>query len=174
VKNLISVLSPEDSLLSKEEATSITIERAHNRLDELLSNQTILLIIDEVYDKTHLEPFLHIGEHCSRLIITRNKEIKEILPHATPIQVGPMETEEAEYVLSAGLNTEDKELKSTLHNLVKHLWRWPLSLASANELLKKRTQQSEQLISLDQIEFLLERFTELVIFPPDIDIPLML
>jgi hypothetical protein len=41
----------------------------------LLADRDILLVIDDVWNSTHLEPFLQGGKRCARLVTTRNEVV---------------------------------------------------------------------------------------------------
>ncbi|NJK79535.1 MAG: hypothetical protein HC876_04605 [Chloroflexaceae bacterium] len=47
------------------------------RLAQALGERRLLLVIDDVWDSAHLQPFLEGGPHCTRLVTTR-------LPHVLP------------------------------------------------------------------------------------------
>lgn len=62
--------------LSHERPGFTDIAAAAARLAELLVDRDILLVVDDVWDTTHLKPFLQGGKHCARLITTRNEECR--------------------------------------------------------------------------------------------------
>ncbi|HQR34385.1 MAG TPA: NB-ARC domain-containing protein, partial [Blastocatellia bacterium] len=122
------------------------------RFRELLADRDILLVIDDVWNHAHLRPFLQGGEHCARLITTRNPKI---LPDGVAeVPVDAMQESEAVALLSAGLKegrgdggterrgeTPSAELKL----LAARLGEWPLLLRLANGVLRNRTKSGEAL-----------------------------
>lgn len=117
----------------------IFIASAH--LAEHLENKTILLVIDDVWDITHLKPFLQGGSHCVRLITTRNRSI---LSHDTrQVDVDAMRQTEAVMLLSVGLTGISQFL--ALQLLASRLGEWPLLLRLANSFLRKRIQSGEDI-----------------------------
>jgi hypothetical protein len=51
------------------------IDAAVTRLVELLADRDILIVIDDVWDRAHLKPFMQGGSRCARLITTRNLDM---------------------------------------------------------------------------------------------------
>src|SRR5262249_43036220 len=47
------------------------------KLAELLEGRDVLLVVDDVWKRSHLEPFLQGGKRCARLVTTR---ISDVLP----------------------------------------------------------------------------------------------
>jgi len=79
-----------------------TQDAAVNRLKELLADRDILLVIDDVWDRAHLNPFIQGGARCARLITTRNFDT---LPAGTAkVRVDAMQQDEATALLAAGLD----------------------------------------------------------------------
>jgi hypothetical protein len=78
VDNLVGKVGELTTMLSGEPANFTSKEAAATRLRELLSDRDILLVIDDVWDPAHLDPFLQGGPYCARLITTRNLDV---LPH---------------------------------------------------------------------------------------------
>ena len=67
IKNLIELLTGERPGFTDKDAAA-----AH--LSELLANRDILIVIDDAWDSSHIQPFMRGGPLCSRLITTRNSE----------------------------------------------------------------------------------------------------
>ena len=115
-----------------------TIERAGDRLAELLANRTMLLVIDDVWDPTHLKPFLKGGSNCARLITTCNHEV--IPPNTKSVIVDRMEIKEAVALLKNDLPEGHEE---QLTSLAKHLGHWPLLLNLIASVLRKECKRGE-------------------------------
>ena len=78
VENLAGKVGELTSILSGDPNDFASLDPAVTQLRELLADRDILLVIDDVWDPAHLEPFLQGGPHCARLITTRNLDT---LPH---------------------------------------------------------------------------------------------
>ncbi len=58
--------------LGHERPGFTTPDAAVNRLKGLLADRDILIVIDDVWDRAHLNPFIQGGPRCARLITARN------------------------------------------------------------------------------------------------------
>ena len=200
VEDLIVTLGDERPGFTAQDA-------AVNRLKELLADRDILMVIDDVWDRAHLNPFIQGGSRCARLITTRNFDT---LPAGTErVHVDAMQQDEATALLTAGLG-HDYGLQHDLVKLAARLGEWPLLLRLVNSALRSRIENDRQLphdaikwinraldrrgfayfdarnsderhqavvrtigVSLDLLRpNERERYSELAIFPEDVDIPL--
>ncbi|PJF35532.1 MAG: hypothetical protein CUN49_10120, partial [Candidatus Thermofonsia Clade 1 bacterium] len=181
-----------------------TPRSAIDDLKRLLEDRDILMVIDDVWHRKDLEPFLQGGKRCARLITTRKRNV---LPDgAQAINVDAMKDGEALDLLSLGLGEDERE---GLRRLARRLGNWALLLKLANSVLRNRISRGESLrqaleyanraydrrglgafdpanpedqrnaaaatlkVSLDQLDQQdRERFSELAIFPEDVDVPL--
>jgi hypothetical protein len=159
VEDLIQTLSDERPGFSKTEA-------AISRLKELLADRDILIVIDDVWNRDHLRPFMQGGPRCARLITTRKPNT---LPeHAAEVKVDAMREDEAVALLSSGLEQHNDELRArssafrrpnlvtetqppevgttnALRDLARRLGEWPLLLRLANGVLRNRVRSGEKL-----------------------------
>jgi NB-ARC domain-containing protein len=94
-------------LLTGENATFTDPQLAGARLGSLLdAGPPALLVIDDVWEREQLTPFLIGGKPCSRLITTR---VPDLLPRsATLVQVDQMSPDQARALLMAGLPSVDE------------------------------------------------------------------
>ena len=116
-----------------------------SQLATLLADRDILLVVDDVWDTTHLKPFLHGGTRCARLITTRNEDT---LPaNAQSLVVDAMQPGEAIQLLSSGLRTAALTAteQQALGALVARLGEWALLLKLANAVLRDRIGRGETL-----------------------------
>ena len=122
-----------------------TLDAAVNRLKELLADRDILIVIDDVWDRTHLNPFTQGGPGCARLITTRNLDT---LPAGVErIHVDAMQHEEATALLAASLDEnllQDRRLRRELTKLASFLGEWPLLLCLANGSLRNGIENENQ------------------------------
>lgn len=115
------------------------IDAAKAALAEALSNRKCLLVIDDVWNRVHLTPFMHGGSRCARLITTRNSDT---LPeNAHQVNVDAMQTDEAVALLCAGLDQGPEGLEG----LACRLGEWPLLLKLANGALRERVSKGQTL-----------------------------
>ena len=90
VEDLIEILSGERSGFTGLDAATL-------RLTELLADRNSLIVIDDVWTKVHLNPFVQGGPLCARLITTMNSST---LPSSiASIPVDAMQKDEAVSVL---------------------------------------------------------------------------
>lgn len=205
VKDLIETLSNKRPKFT-------TLDAAVSRLKELLARRDILMVIDDVWDRAHLNPFIQGGPRCARLITTRNVDT---LPVSTArVQVDAMRQNEATTLLANGLDQlalQDGSLRSELSGLAMLLGEWPLLLQLVNSALRIRIENDSQSlrdaiasintaltrrgltsfdarssdersgavsktigVSLDLLRAQeRERYSELAIFPEDVEIPVV-
>ncbi len=192
-------------VLSGERPGFTSLEAAVVRLEELLADREILLVIDDVWNNAHLKPFLQGGNRCARLITTRN--INTVPRDVKIVEIDAMQSDEAVTLLRNQLpDGQQKEMQQ----LATRMGGWPLLLKLTNGTLRDRVHSGGQNLpkairfvnrALDQhglsafdqrnaaarnqavshtIQVSLElldqnqqsRYTELAIFPEDINIPL--
>ena len=103
------------------------LDAASARFSELLADRDILLVIDDVWRRSDLKPFLNGGSRCARLITTR---IADALPsNAIKVRVNQMTSVEAVKKLAYGLPTD---VTVALNALADRLADYPLLLTLAN------------------------------------------
>ena len=135
VTDLITRLSGETPIYNSIEAVS-------DHLAELLADRDILIVIDDVWEGAHLRPFLRGGDHCTRLVTTRNAAT---LPTgAVRIDVDAMQQSEAVELLGTGL---EHNHRAAFQNIAARLGEWPLLLKLVNARLRQRVREHGQ--SLD-------------------------
>ncbi|HET6975811.1 MAG TPA: TIR domain-containing protein [Pyrinomonadaceae bacterium] len=131
--------------LSEERPGFTTLDAAVNRFKELLADRDILLVIDDVWNRAHLSPFIQGGPRCAHLITTRDLAT---LPVSTEkVRVDAMQQDEATALLTVGLDQTllyDAGLTSELKKLTSRLGEWPLLLSLANSALRNRIDNENQ------------------------------
>jgi hypothetical protein len=139
--DLLSIVVDLIEVLSEERPGFHTLDTAVARLKELLSDLDCLIVIDDVWNFAHLEPFLEGGSRCARLISTRNLDI--IPKNAKRVHVDAMtEDEGTELVRSGLLTTNNYQLQ--LSRLAIRLGEWPLLLKLVNRALYHRVTNAGQ------------------------------
>jgi hypothetical protein len=125
VKDLIEILSGERSGFAG-------LDAATSRLAELLADRHTLIVIDDVWNRAHLKPFVQGGPLCARLITTRDRS--SLPENATRISVDAMQKDEAVKLLKTGLSSADDE---AMQKLAADLGEWPLLLKLVNSALRE-------------------------------------
>jgi hypothetical protein len=129
--------------LSGERPGFTNLEAAISRLVELLADRDILLVIDDVWSRDHLRPFLQGGPRCARLITTRNLDTLPANTHT--VKVDAMRPAEAIEMLRAGLPASSlAEYDDQLRWLATRLGEWPLLLGLVNGALQDRVNNANQ------------------------------
>jgi len=109
------------------------------RLRELLAERDILLVIDDVWDAAHLEPFLQGGPHCARLITTRS--LDTLPQQCSDVKVDCMQPNEAAELLGAGL---PGDCMPDVISLADRVGNWPLLLGIVKGVLQERVRTAKQ------------------------------
>lgn len=128
-------------------------EHAGAHLGELLDASDTLLVIDDVWTRTQLRPFLIGGSRCVRLITTR---MRIVLPEDTfAMEVDAMEESEAYQLLALGLQTPDRAALAALFDVTG---RWPVLLSLVNSTIRRLVSSGSTLPAA--AEGALERLTK--------------
>jgi WD40 repeat protein len=118
------------------------LEAATASFAELLADRDILIVVDDVWDASHLAPFLQGGDRCARIITTR---LTDVLPaHAKRIDVDAMRHDEAVALVGHGL---PDEAPAELGALATRLGEWPLLLKLVNAALRDRVLNAGQALA---------------------------
>ena len=108
-------------------------------LSEKLEDKNCFIVIDDVWDPAHLEPFMRGGRSCSRLITTRNFEIAA---ETSRVEIDQMSTSEAVQMLISRFSEMPTEL-NPFKELARRLGYWPLLLELANAALRQRIERGD-------------------------------
>jgi hypothetical protein len=143
--NLVGKLEDLIYILSEKRPAFTSIDAASVHLAELLADRDILLVIDDVWNSTHLEPFLQGGKRCARLVTTRNEQV--LRADVQRIQVDAMQPQEAVRLLGSGLSTIPFRADETqaLAALAARLGEWALLLKLVNGVLHERISRGQSL-----------------------------
>jgi WD40 repeat protein len=115
------------------------------RLKEAIGDRHMLLVIDDVWNKSDLDPFLGGAPNLVRLVTTR---FDHVLPHdAAKVAVDAMQPAEAVELLTVGPAglfppAAVEGARAALVALAKRLGEWPLLLTLANALLRAEVEGS--------------------------------
>lgn len=125
-------------LLSGERPNFTSLEAATTRLKAMLTDRSMLLVIDDVWRESDLTPFLQERSSCAWLVTTR---LDSVLPsNAFRIPVDAMRWNEAVQLLRKGLESQPdiEDLEPTFQKLASRLGEWPLLLTLTNGVLRER------------------------------------
>lgn len=111
-----------------------TAAAAAAALADALRDLACLLVIDDVWDRDDLEPFLHAGPRCAYLLTTRDRG--KLPGGARILPVEAMRPHEAVALIAAGLPPGEKP---ALSRLAGRLGEWPLLLKLVNGALREQT-----------------------------------
>jgi hypothetical protein len=128
------------------------LNAATSQLAQVIGERRLLLVIDDVWDSTHLQLFLQGAPYCTRLVTTH-------LPHILPttarvVSVNAMEQEEALALLSFGLPDTDAHT-GTLRKLARLLGERALLIKLVNRALREQVSVGSRLS--DALDFVTER-----------------
>jgi WD40 repeat protein len=131
--DLVGRLADLVETLSEERPSFSDVNAASTRLRELLADRDVLIVLDDVWDSTHLTPFMQNTGRGALLITTRNFDT--LPPDTRRVDVDAMRGDEAVALLGARLSEVDQP---SLRQLSKRLGEWPLLLTIANGVLRDR------------------------------------
>jgi WD40 repeat protein len=140
---VIALISDLVTLITGTPPAIATREAAREVLANALGDRRILLVIDDVWHRLHLEPFLHGGANTTRLITTRFD--RELPDDAQRLVIDAMTQGEALTLLSWGLPPAEMALcKADLQKLSDRLGEMPQLLKLANGFLRGRVMGHSQ------------------------------
>jgi len=145
-----------------------SVDVATAELRVALEGRRLLLVLDDVWFASDLNPFLQGGPDCARLITTRNEGI--LPPDVSGVAVDAMRQEEAIQLLYYQVGSADdfKRHEQTLYNLVQSLKEWPLLIRMVNSILRNRVQKHKQALP-DALAYLERELDKhgVIAFDPD-------
>jgi len=136
--NVMSALVTAYAALTGERPGFASEEDAAFQLGQKLEDRTCLLVIDDVWDESHLRPFLRGGNAGARLFTTRNAEIAS--SKARPVKVDEMSGTQSQALLAKGvpgLNSVQAQ------QLSQRLGEWPIALELASAMMRQRIEQGD-------------------------------
>ena len=156
VEDLVKRLSGANSGFNNAEAVFMHFK-------ELLADRRMLLVIDDVWNRDHLRPFMQGGPNVARLITTRNLDtIASHVESENQIKVDAMRLAEAARMLRTKLPAGcDEEFEA----LADRLGCWPFLLCLANGAVRERMAQGESLV--DALAFVRDDLEENSLFAFD-------
>jgi WD40 repeat protein len=118
-------------------------EDAAIHLSKELQDKTALIVLDDVWDSSHLRPFERGGPGCARLITTR---IFDVTMARQTQFVRAMSMTEAVQMLNTGLKGKPEQAP-VFERLGKRLGAWPILLKLANGTIRQRVARGDSVIA---------------------------
>jgi len=115
---------------------SPSLDQYKEALIHLLKDRSCLLIVDDVWEKKHLESFLSGGEKCCIVATSRNRNIAEEL-NISSVKVPPMNKREGVELLEnwAGKNLEESQ-EDVKEKIIKALGYLPKAIQLSGAQIK--------------------------------------
>jgi WD40 repeat protein len=135
-QRLVPLISDLVTLIEGQVCALTTINAARTAFGQALGDRRFLLIVDDVWDRNDLSPFLHAGKNVARVITTRFD--RELPREISRQQVDAMDAGEARTLLSRGLPEHSSAAASSLAALASRLGDWPHLLKLGNGFLRDR------------------------------------
>jgi WD40 repeat protein len=108
-------------------------EDAASQVAEKLGDKNCLIVIDDVWNRAHLRPFLRGGSGCTRLITTR---LTTVAADSKRVDVDTMTGDAAVALLTAKLEVCPLE-PAAFRGLALRLGEWPLLLGLARDQIQE-------------------------------------
>jgi hypothetical protein len=142
--NVLAELTKLYKALTGDQPTFVDEKDAELTLREKLENRNCLLIIDDVWERAHLEAFLQGGKKtCARLITTRRLDL---VMDARLVHVDEMMPEEAVALLVTCIPADNRPHDlQPFYRLADRLMDWPLLLKLAAGVIGARLRRNETL-----------------------------
>ena len=154
--NIQGELTKLYAALTGERPPFVDADDASIQLVAQLDEKNCLLVIDDVWDVNHLDPFLRGGKQCARLITTRQLAVATDSGVDRTI-VDKMTEAQSVSMLTARLSSIPDD-SSRLNTLAKKLGEWPLLLKLAASQLGERIVRGDSLEgALNYIERAMEK-----------------
>lgn len=135
--NLLNELMKVYAALTGERPGFVDIEDAARELALKLESKSCLIVIDDVWDLTHIQPFMRGGVRCARLITTR---LLDLSIDAQRIRVDQMTSAEGLQLLLARTGVKPDETEP-FRDLVSRLGQWPLAIKLAGSAMRQRIER---------------------------------
>ena len=139
--NVLLELTKLYAAFTGDRPSFVDVDDAAVHLSAHLDSKSCLLVIDDVWDKHHVEPFLRGGSTCARLITTRQLNIVSDI-RAARVLVNEMNEDESVRMLQTAFpaSLPDPEV---LRGLARRLGEWPLLLKLAASQLRSRLERGD-------------------------------
>jgi WD40 repeat protein len=137
--HLVDELTKWYEALTGQHRAFVDVHHAATSLAEKLEHRSCLLVIDDVWDRAHLEPFLEGGSGCARLVTTRRFDL---VSDAARVRVDEMSETESVRLLSIAFSPGTID-DARVAPLAGRLGEWPLLLKLAAGMIQKRLDRGD-------------------------------
>ena len=136
---LVDELARLYEALTGERPAFIDATQAASALSAKLESRKCLVVIDDVWERAHLEPFLKGGTQCVRLVTTRKFDL---VGGTGRVRVDEMTAAESIEVLGAVFPPETLS-HARLAQLARRLGEWPLLMKLAAGMIRRRLDRGD-------------------------------
>ena len=137
IPDLQSALTTLYASLTSERPAFLSVADAAASFHEALGSKRCLIVLDDVWNEAHLQPFLRGGDRCAVLITTRNHDVTRVVPDVAEIQ--ELDPSEATRMLASYLEGgATGEYEDAFRDLAERLGRLPLLLRLTGSVLRER------------------------------------
>ncbi len=152
--HLLNELAKLYAALTGERPGFVDVDDAARELTEKLQSKTCLLVIDDVWHRSHVTPFLLGAPECVRLITTRSFDVAY---DARRIDVDQMEPGEAVQLLVTRAGAAPDAIEP-FRQLASRLGEWPLTITLAGSVMRQRIERGESVAkALDYVNRALDK-----------------
>ncbi len=134
--NVVDIVRRLFRALTGEAAAFRTMSEATEALREWLEERQCLIVVDDVWRSSDLQPFFAGGSRCARIVTTQRLDVA-VEVHAQVVDVSEMSPDEAVQLLASGLEPAPED-RAALVSVVRRLGEWPLLLVLANAAIRQR------------------------------------
>ena len=138
-----------------------TVRQGRNKLTELLVDKKVLLILDNVWQRSDVDAFDVLGPRCRAIITTRETGLLTSLG-GDPYVVELLTKEEAAALLANTVGLEPDKMPAEAGQLVVECGRLPLAVALAGGMINEGTPWRDLIDALrnHRLEFLEDEYSD--------------
>ena len=126
--NLVELQQVVAKVFQEEPGYFDSVAQGRNKLMELLTDRAVLLLLDDVWDRAHVEAFSVLGPRCRAVITTRDTGLVTSLG-GTQHQVQFLTDAEALALLANAVGLSSDAVPSEAKEIVRACGRLPLAVA---------------------------------------------
>lgn len=136
---LVDELTKLYEALTGQRPAFVDATQAAASLAGKLEHRNCLLVIDDVWERVHLDPFLKGGKQCARLVTTRRFDLAH---GAARVRVNEMSAEESLRMLGTAFSPGAIS-DARLAPMARRLGEWPLLLKLAAGMIGRRLDRGD-------------------------------
>jgi DNA-binding winged helix-turn-helix (wHTH) protein len=124
--------------LTNERTNFATVSEARGQLGLYTADKRLLVVLDDVWEPTAVDPFTGLGAGCRLLITTRDTRALE-RARADKHQIELLDPDTARTFLSEATDIGVEALPTVADEIVRECGRLPLALAAVGAMIRRRT-----------------------------------